>query len=151
MGSRSEIREAIRKISTPLGDAYYYSLTALEEIGLARNLDSMPLSLKILLENVARSAGAGIASIEDVKAVGEGRVGSDSEIPFMPSRVLLQDFTGVPLIVDLAAMREVVHCLGGDPSLVNPTIPSHLVVDHSIQVDHFGVKYSYWKNLAREF
>jgi aconitate hydratase len=151
MSSRKEIREVRKSIPTPLGEAYYYSLSMLEEVGLAKSLDTMPLSLKILLENVARSAGAGIASLDDVKAVGEGRAGGDSEIPFMPSRVLLQDFTGVPLIVDLAAMREVVHSLGGDASRVNPTIPTHLVVDHSIQVDYFGVKDAYWKNLALEF
>ncbi|MEM4289159.1 MAG: aconitate hydratase AcnA [Nitrososphaerota archaeon] len=146
-----ELRGVRKKILTPLGEAYYYSLQMLEEAGLARDVDSMPFSLKILLENVVRSAAAGVASLDDVKTVGEGKVGAGTEIPFMPSRALLQDFTGVPLVVDLAAMREVVSNLGYDPMKVNPLIPTHLVVDHSIQVDYFASREAYWRNLSLEF
>ncbi|MCS7145562.1 MAG: aconitate hydratase AcnA [Nitrososphaerota archaeon] len=151
MNSRGELREVRKTLQTPHGDAIYYDLHMLEEIGLARNVDEMPLSLKILLENVARSADNGLASIEDVELVGRATTGEGLEIPFMPSRALLQDFTGVPLVVDLAAMREVVAAFSGNPDRVNPEIPTHLVVDHSIQVDYYASKDAFWKNLSLEF
>ncbi|MEM1922720.1 MAG: aconitate hydratase AcnA [Nitrososphaerota archaeon] len=148
-----ELEQVKKRVQTPLGEAVYYDLKVLEEAGLARGVDSMPPSIKILLENVVRSAAGGVASMEDVKIVGgfSGQQDGRREIPFMPGRVLLQDFTGVPLIVDLAAMREVVARLGGETSNVNPKIPTHLVIDHSIQVDFFASKDAYLRNLSLEF
>lgn len=153
MSDTRDLEQIKKRIETPLGEAVYYDLKILEEVGLARKVDSKPLSIKILLENIARSADGKLASIEDIKLVGgvtNKNIG-DSEIPFMPSRVLLQDFTGVPLIVDLAVMREVVQRHGGQPSRVNPIIPTHLVIDHSIQVDYYASRDSYWRNLSLEF
>jgi aconitate hydratase len=149
MESKEVIKNVKRELRIPKGRLYYYSINALEEIGLAKRVDSMPLSRKILLENVVRSLDSGVATLDDVRAVGHGMGGL--EIPFMPSRVLLQDFTGIPLIVDLAAMRDLLHKLGDDPAKVNPVIPTHLVVDHSIQVDYFLSKDAYLKNLELEF
>ena len=99
-----------------------------------------PVTVKILLENVLRHAGGGIVRAEDVEALAAWRPGvaADAEIPFMPARVLLQDFTGVPAVVDLAVMRDAMAELGGDPARVNPLVPADLVIDHSVQVDRFG-------------
>ncbi|MEO8461637.1 MAG: aconitase family protein, partial [Chloroflexota bacterium] len=124
---------------SPLGEGAtaYYRLSALaDRIDLART----PVTLKILLENALRHAGRGIVEAADVERLASWRpaAGGEAEIPFMPARVLLQDFTGVPAIVDLAAMRDAMAALGGDPSLVNPLVPADLVIDHSVQVDAFG-------------
>ena len=99
-----------------------------------------PVTLKILLENVLRHAGGGIVRPEDVETLAAWRPGvaAEAEVPFMPARVILQDFTGVPAIVDLAVMRDAMADLGGDPARVNPLVPADLVIDHSVQVDRFG-------------
>ena len=99
-----------------------------------------PFTVKVLLENVLRHAGGGIATADDVRALAAWRPGGagDAEVPFMPGRVLLQDFTGVPAVVDLAAMRDAMAQLGGDPARINPLVPVDLVIDHSVQVDRFG-------------
>ena len=99
-----------------------------------------PVTLKILLENVLRHAGGGIVEAADVETLASWRAGvaAEAEIPFMPARVILQDFTGVPAIVDLAVMRDAMADLGGDPARVNPLVPADLVIDHSVQVDQFG-------------
>jgi aconitate hydratase len=128
----------------------FYRLAALDgRIELAR----APLTLKILLENVLRNAGGGIVATDDVERLAAWRpgAGGDAEIPFMPSRVVLQDFTGVPAIVDLAAMRDAMADLGGDPALVNPLVPADLVIDHSVQVDAFGTPAAFAFNVAREY
>ena len=114
----------------------YFSLTALEQGGFP-HVARLPFSLKILLENLLRREDNAFVHAADIKALATGAKG-DTEISFMPARVLLQDFTGVPCIVDLAAMRDGIRQLGGDPEHVNPLQPVELVIDHSVQVDHFG-------------
>jgi aconitate hydratase len=117
------------------------------------DLDRAPVTLRILLENVLRHAGRGIVTAADLRTLTSWRpgTGGDAEIPVLPARVILQDFTGVPAVVDLAAMRDAVAALGGDPSLVNPLVPADLVIDHSVQVDRFGTADSFAFNVAREY
>ena len=104
------------------------------------DLATLPITIKILLENLLRHAGGGVVRAEDVEALLAWRPGeaAEAEIPFMPARVLLQDFTGVPAVVDLAVMRDAMADLGGDPAKVNPLVPADLVIDHSVQIDRFG-------------
>jgi aconitate hydratase A / 2-methylisocitrate dehydratase len=128
----------------------YWRLDALaDRLDLAR----APITLKILLENTLRHASGGLIGEGDVATLASWRPGSttDAEVPFMPSRVLLQDFTGVPAIVDLAAMRDAMAGLGGDPARVNPLVPADLVIDHSVQVDAFGTPAAFAFNVAREY
>jgi aconitate hydratase len=128
----------------------YYRLSALgDRIDLART----PVTVKILLENVLRHAGGGIVRTEDVERLSAWRPGvaAEAEVPFMPARVLLQDFTGVPAIVDLAVMRDAMAALGGDPARVNPLVPADLVIDHSVQVDRFGTSGAFAFNVGREY
>ena len=124
-----------------VGDATadYYSLPALEKAGFP-GVAHLPFSLKILLENLLRREDNAFVRADDIKALATWTPGAtgEKEISFMPARVLLQDFTGVPCVVDLAAMRDGVVALGGDPERVNPLQPVELVIDHSVQVDHFG-------------
>ncbi len=117
------------------------------------DLDRAPLTVKILLENVLRHAGGGIVGGDDVERLASWRAGvpAEAEIPFMPSRVLLQDFTGVPAVVDLAVMRDAMAELGGDPARVNPLVPADLVIDHSVQVDRFGTPGAFAFNVEREY
>jgi len=136
----------------PLGPGLpdHYRLAALADtIDLAR----APVTLKILLENVLRHAGGGIVRPEDVETLASWRPGAaaEAEVPFMPSRVVLQDFTGVPAIVDLSVMRDAMADLGGDPARVNPLVPADLVIDHSVQVDMFGTQAAFAFNVAREY
>jgi aconitate hydratase len=135
-----------------LGDGLpdLYRLTALgDRIDLGRT----PATLKILLENVLRHAGRGIVRPEDVETLASWRPGmaAEAEVPFMPARVILQDFTGVPAIVDLAVMRDAMADLGGDPAMVNPLVPADLVIDHSVQVDRFGTPAAFAFNVDREY
>ena len=131
-----------------LPDAYRLAAIG-DKIDLAR----APVTLKILLENVLRHAGAGIVRAEDVETLASWRpaVAAEAEVPFMPARVILQDFTGVPAIVDLAVMRDAMADLGGDPAKVNPLVPADLVIDHSVQVDRFGTPGSFAFNVEREY
>ena len=117
----------------------YHSLPALERVGFS-NVARLPYSLKILLENLLRCDDGRVVTADDIAAVARwDAVGTEKpELAFRPARVLLQDFTGVPAVVDLAAMRDGVARLGGDPTRVNPLQPVELVIDHSVQVDHFG-------------
>jgi len=116
-----------------------YSLPALEKGGFP-NVARLPYSLKILLENLLRREDNGFVKTADIKALAswDPQTIGEKEMSFMPARVLLQDFTGVPCVVDLAAMRDGIVALGGDPQKVNPLQPVELVIDHSVQVDHFG-------------
>jgi aconitate hydratase len=128
----------------------YWRLDALaDRIDLGR----APNTLKILLENALRHAGDGLIAESDVETLTAWRpgAGAEAEVPFMPARVLLQDFTGVPAIVDLAAMRDAMADLGGDPARVNPLVPADLVIDHSVQVDRFGTPGAFAFNVAREY
>ncbi len=143
----------------PLGPGLpaFYRLSALAANGVVAGLDLglMPVTIKILLENVLRHAGGGIVREADVAALAAWKPGvaatTEAEIPFMPARVIMQDFTGVPAIVDLAAMRDAMADLGGDPSRVNPLVTADLVIDHSVQVDRYGTANALAFNVAREF
>ncbi|MBM3750426.1 MAG: aconitate hydratase AcnA [Acidimicrobiia bacterium] len=117
----------------------YYSLPALESAGFP-GVARLPFSLKILLENLLRREDNAFVKSDDIRALAswDMQKGGEKELSFMPARVLLQDFTGVPCVVDLAAMRDGIVALGGRPEQVNPLQPVELVIDHSVQVDHFG-------------
>jgi aconitate hydratase len=130
----------------------YFSLPALEKAGYG-GLARLPYSLKILLENLLRREDGRFVDREDIAALAGWDVTSKAarEIAFMPARVLLQDFTGVPAVVDLAAMRDGVIRLGGDPKKVNPLQPVELVIDHSVQVDHFAERNAFELNAELEF
>ncbi len=120
--------------------------------GIAPSVEHLPYSMKVLLENLLRHEGEGSVSSEDVTAVANwDGTAEDREISFMPARVLMQDFTGVPAIVDLAAMRDGVVQLGGDPASINPQIPVELVIDHSVTVESFGLPDSFRINAEVEF
>ena len=126
-----------RTLSTGGGPVRYYSLPALEAAGYP-GVARLPYSLKILLENMLRREDGRFVAPGDIETLARWTPGTRTEIAFMPARVLLQDFTGVPAVVDLAAMRDGIARLGGDPEAVNPLQPAELVIDHSVQVDHFG-------------
>jgi aconitate hydratase len=141
---------ALSKVDLSEGSTSYYRLGRLEEEGLA-DLDHLPFSIRILLENVLRHAGKGPVTAEHVRNVASWsptRAGSD--LPFMPTRVVLQDFTGVPAVVDLAAIRSGLARMGGDPGRINPVVPADLVIDHSVQVDFFGSPSAYRLNVETE-
>ncbi len=128
-----------------------FRLDALEKAGLA-NLGRIPYSIKILLENLLRCEDGFSVKKEDIEYVAKWDPKAPSkEINFMPARVLMQDFTGVPCVVDLAVMRDALKALGADPSKANPLIPADLVIDHSVQVDNFGTKDSLELNTLLEF
>ena len=129
-----------RKTLTVGGKAYdYFSLKAAEKAGLG-DLSRLPNSLKVLLENLLRYEDGRSVTKQDVHAIGKWLKAkkSDREIAYRPARVLMQDFTGVPAVVDLAAMRDAMQKLGGDPKKINPLVPVDLVIDHSVIVDQFG-------------
>jgi aconitate hydratase len=129
----------------------YYSLRSLEEKTQA-NLSRLPFSIRILLESLLRNCDGFAVTEEHITQVANWRPQGDRrEIPFKPARVVLQDFTGVPALVDLAAMRDAVQRLGGDPKKINPLIPCDLVIDHSVQVDYYGQTLSLTLNEAVEF
>jgi aconitate hydratase len=142
---------ALRTIELSEGKTSYYSLERLEEAGVAK-LDRLPFSIRILLENALRYAGGAYVSEEHVRAVAAwSPKSSGADVPFMPSRVVLQDFTGVPAVVDLAAMRDGIRALGGDPTRINPVVPADLVIDHSVQVDFYGTPQAFRQNVELEF
>ena len=129
----------------------YFSLASRE--GGLGSLDHLPFSLKILLENLLRHEDGEAVTAEDIQSMinWEPTRAPYQEIAFTPARVLLQDFTGVPAIVDLAVMRDAMAQMGGDPSKINPQVPSELVIDHSVQVDSFGTADAFQLNVQREF
>jgi aconitate hydratase len=128
-------------------------LYRLDALGGRTGSAALPVVVRILLENVLRHAGGGIVTEADVETLASWRPGqpAEAEIPFMPSRVVLQDFTGVPAVVDLAVMRDAMAQLGGDPARVNPLVPADLVIDHSVQVDRFGTPAAFAFNVEREY
>jgi aconitate hydratase len=129
----------------------YFRLPTLEEKGVA-NVSRMPFSHRILLENLLRQEDGRKVKASDIDAVVRGVSGPNAgEISFMPARVLLQDFTGVPCVVDLAAMRDALAAMGADPSKANPLMPADLVIDHSVQVDEWGTKNAFDVNAILEF
>jgi aconitate hydratase len=132
-------------------DYRIFRLAALEEKGIA-NVSRMPVSHRILLENLLRCEDGRKVQAADIEAVAKGATGENAkEISFMPARVLLQDFTGVPCVVDLAAMRDALAAMGADPSKANPLMPADLVIDHSVQVDEYGTKNAFNVNALLEF
>ena len=137
---------------TPNGSMGIYRLSKLEEAGLG-NISSLPYSIRVLLESVLRNCDGFVVTEDDVKNLAAWNAESPAqcEIPFKPSRVVLQDFTGVPAVVDLAAMRSAMQRMGGDPKKINPLIPVDLVIDHSVQVDSFGSDESLEANVELEF
>ena len=142
---------ALASVELPEGPTSFYRLDRLEKIGLT-SLDRLPFSIRVLLENVLRNAGDGYVHPAHVEAVAAwSPVNSGADFPFMPTRVVLQDFTGVPAIVDLASMRDGIREMGGDPARINPLVPADLVIDHSVQVDFFGTGYAFEKNVEREY
>ena len=146
------VNNYLATLSTQLGDLSYYSLEPLRE-KYDLSLEKMPVSIRIILENILRNVDGKVITQEDVETVSKWRPDRipDKEVPFMPARVLLQDFTGVPVFVDLASMRSAVKRMGGDPSRINPLVPVDLVIDHSVQVDFFGNAEAMTLNLQREF
>jgi aconitate hydratase len=129
-----------------------YRLSALQDAGIA-DIARLPFSLRVLLENLLRNEDGKNVTRGDIEAAAkwDPKAKPSSEIAYMPARVLLQDFTGVPCIVDLAAMREAMVSIGGDPNKINPLQPADLVIDHSVQVDSFGTLRSFQENMDLEF
>ncbi len=138
------------RLITDSGTASYVSLAKLAA-KTGADVARLPHTVKILLENIARRAGGRDVSEADVVALARWPNGAGASIAFMPARVLMQDFTGVPAVVDLAALRSAVVRSGGDPKRVNPFIPVDLVIDHSVQVDRFGSTDAYAANLQWEY
>ena len=143
---------ATSTLDTGLGPVTVYRLDRLSELGLG-DINRLPYSIKVLLEAVLRNVDGFAVTEEHVKAVAayNAQEPGDGEIPFLPGRVVLQDFTGVPAVVDLAALRSAMSRLGGDTSKVNPLVPCDLVIDHSVQVDHFGTEAALAQNAQLEF
>ncbi|MDG6244123.1 MAG: aconitate hydratase AcnA [Methanolobus sp.] len=144
-GSKQTINIADKKVTI-------YNLKKLDELGITK-ISGLPYSIRVLLEAVLRNVDCKVITEDDVKNLAgwspEGVPALD--IPFIPSRVLMQDFTGVPAVVDIAAIRSAMQRLGGDPSVINPVIPADLVIDHSIQVDYYGTSYACNCNEKYEF
>ncbi len=130
-----------------------YEIFRLDALQQRFDVARLPFSLKILLENLLRTEGNGSVSASDIEALAgwDAKAQPSKEIAFTPARVLMQDFTGVPAVVDLAAMRDAMAEMGGDPALINPLAPAELVIDHSVQVDAFGTRAAFGFNAEREF
>src|SRR4029079_18498912 len=133
---------------TGSGTAGIYRLDQLEKQGLGA-VSKLPFSMRVLLEAVLRNCDGYLVTDSDVRALAAWNAAAPAkaEIPFKPARVVLQDFTGVPCVVDLAAMRSAMKRLGGDAKNINPLIPVDLVIDHSVQVDYFGSSDALQKNV----
>ena len=131
----------------------YFSLEAAAQAAGLGDIARLPFSMKVLLENLVRLENGRTVTVDDIKAIGQWLRDkkSDREIAFRPARVLMQDFTGVPAVVDLAAMRQAMVKLGGDPKKINPLSPVDLVIDHSVMVDAFGNAGAFKANVVTEF
>jgi aconitate hydratase len=153
VASRPPIDPQASRAVLRVGDRSY-AYHRLDAAGAA-DLATLPYTVKVLLENVLRHAaiGDGLVSADDVRALAawDPSASGEFELPFMPGRVILQDFTGVPCVVDLAAMRDAVAEMGGDPSSINPLVPADLVIDHSVQVDQYGSEAAFLINVEREY
>ncbi|MGH2480208.1 MAG: aconitase family protein, partial [Ktedonobacteraceae bacterium] len=154
MSIHDDIFKARTKLEGAADSIMYYRLDVLKDRGV-QDSDRLPFTVKILLENALRHAGSELVSEEDVLALANWQPASagqsEAEYAFMPGRVLLQDFTGVPAVADLAAMRSAMARMHGDPQKVNPLVPADLVIDHSVQVDSFGSTSSFGRNVEREY
>ncbi|MEO6905807.1 MAG: aconitate hydratase AcnA, partial [Ginsengibacter sp.] len=137
-------------LNTKNGTFTYYSLPELEKQG--HNISKMPFSIRILLENVLRNFDDFAVTKENIETLLNWKpTGSDKDIPFKPARVLMQDFTGVPAVVDIASLRAEIARKGKNPDEINPLIPVDLIIDHSVQVDYFGTEYAYKRNMDEEY
>jgi aconitase A len=137
------------KLDYPGGRAVAYNILKLKDLGY--DVERLPYSVRVLLENAARHSGRVEGALEAAHAIAQWPRSIDFETPFMPHRVLLQDYTGVPLVVDLAAMRDAARRAGVDPAAVNSKVPVDLVIDHSIQVDAWGSEMAFSVNLEKEY
>src|SRR5258705_6183856 len=145
--------KTLRKFDAGKGrEAFFYSLPVLEEHGVGK-ISRLPVSIRIVLESVLRNCDGKKVRRKDVEMLANWNAKKpvNEEIPFVVARIVLQDFTGVPLVVDLAAMRSAVRQVGGDPKIIEPLVPVDLVVDHSVQVDFFGSARALELNLDMEF
>ncbi|MFI5010181.1 MAG: aconitase family protein, partial [Solirubrobacterales bacterium] len=142
-GAKSTLRVGARE----------YEIFRLDALRERFDVARLPFSLKVLLENLLRTEGNGAVGAKDVEALAgwDAQAEPSKEIAFSPARVLMQDFTGVPAVVDLAAMRDAIAAMGGDPDRINPLVPAELVIDHSVQVDAFGTRDAFRVNAEREF
>ncbi|ADP32358.1 aconitate hydratase AcnA [Bacillus atrophaeus] len=147
-----DVFQAKKTFSTNGKTYHYYSLKALEDLGVG-NVSKLPYSIKVLLESVLRQVDGRVITKEHVENLAKwGTAGlKDIDVPFKPSRVILQDFTGVPAVVDLASLRKAMDSVGGDPDKINPEIPVDLVIDHSVQVDKAGTEDALAINMDLEF
>ena len=142
-----------KKLTVGAKTYHYFSLKTAEKNGL-KGISNLPASMKVLLENLLRFEDGRSVTKEDIKGVAEwltNKGKKEREIAFRPSRVLMQDFTGVPAVVDLAAMRDAMTKLGGNPQKINPLVPVDLVIDHSVIVDEFGNAKAFKKNVDLEY
>src|SRR5688572_14711704 len=139
-------------LSTQAGDVRVFRLNRLTELGIG-HVDKLPFSIKVLLESCLRNFDNFVVAEDDVHGLATWNAEKPNpvEVPFKVARVVLQDFTGVPAVVDLAAMRAAMKRAGGDPQKINPLVPVDLVIDHSVQVDEFGSKFALLNNVKREF
>ena len=144
----------LRKTLKLGGKSYaYYSIPAAEAAGLGA-FSKLPAALKVVLENLLRFEDGKTVSVDDIRAFGtwaDQGGQNPREIAYRPARVLMQDFTGVPAVVDLAAMRDGIVALGGDPEKINPLNPVDLVIDHSVMIDEFGNPRAFQMNVDREY
>src|SRR5437868_3465354 len=130
-----------------------YEIFRLDALQAKYDVARLPFSLKILLENLLRNEDGESIRKEDIEALArwDAKAEPSDEIAFTPARVLMQDFTGVPAVVDLAVMRDAMRDMGSDPAKINPLVPAELVIDHSVQVDVFGSRQAFEKNAELEF
>jgi aconitate hydratase len=145
-------KEFIKQLSVNGQSINYFDIHQLSEQGIG-DIQRLPFSIRILVENLLRKLDGSVVKADNLKAIANWQptYSAPVEIPYHPARVLMQDFTGVPAVVDLAAMRDAVKDLGGDPAKINPLVPVELIVDHSIQVDYFGTTDSLRQNVAKEY
>ena len=145
-------QDFVRQIESNRNTLSIFDIQQLESKGIA-DIQRLPFSIKVLVENLMRKMDNTIVTEQDLLAVSRWQKHYDEppEIPYHPARVLMQDFTGVPAVVDLAVMRDAVKSMGGDPGIINPLVPVELVVDHSIQVDSFGTPDALKQNVAKEY
>lgn len=149
--SQNTFQDTKIEFDTGSGKAQLYSLKKLEEFGYG-NISKLPFTIRILLEAVLREHDDFIITDKDVELLANYNAKNpEGEIPYKPSRVVLQDFTGVPAVVDLAALRSAMKRMGGKPQSINPQVPVDLVIDHSVQVDEFGQEYAFMHNVEKEF
>ncbi len=151
MNNTHPFKEAISTITVGRKKLKIFKISWLEAQGLT-NISKLPYSIRVLVENMLRNCDNYLVTEDDVKAIASWQPKPQlREIPYMPARVLLQDFTGVPCVVDLASMRDAVKRLGKDPKIINPLKPVDLVIDHSVQVEYFGTSYAFDWNVKKEF